>query len=112
MTEFLGHRGILNTESLFKERVYWDLSQPHHPPPFYLCGDAEGRRSSCWTPGCDCSPRRVQAGESALAAAWPVGLCRTPEECLSGVPNVFRAVWNCVESSEDLRGHGVPSNPH
>lgn len=54
----------------------------------------------------------MQAGESALAAAWPVGLCHTPEECLSGVPNVFRAVWNCVESSEDLRGHGVPSNPH
>lgn len=34
MTDFLVHRGILNTESLFKERVYWDHSQPYHPPLF------------------------------------------------------------------------------
>lgn len=54
----------------------------------------------------------MQAGESSLAATWPVGLRSTPEECLCGVPSVFRAVWNCVESCEDLRGHGVPSNPH
>lgn len=54
----------------------------------------------------------MQTGESSLGAAWPVGLCSTPEECLCGVPNVFRAVRNCVESSEDLRWSGVPSNPH
>lgn len=34
MTDFLVHRGILNTESPFKERVYWDHSQPYHPPLF------------------------------------------------------------------------------
>lgn len=34
MTDFLLHCGILNTESLFKERVFGDLSQLYHPPPF------------------------------------------------------------------------------
>lgn len=34
MTDFLVHGGILDTESLFEERVFWDDSQPYHPPPF------------------------------------------------------------------------------